>query len=203
LKATISSPFSSVNVSAPRAASLVAAAAKGDERAWGELVDRFGGLVWSVARSYRLSEADAADVSQTTWLRLAEHLGRLREPDLVGAWLATTARREALRVIRRASRVDALPEEGEWADASIPAPESGLVDDERRAALWAAFAGLSERCRTLLRVLLADPEPSYEEVSTTLGMPVGSIGPTRARCLDELRRSREIARISHGAGDSP
>lgn len=201
--ATISFPSASVNVSTPRVASLVAAAAKGEESAWNALVDRFGGLVWAVARSHRLSDADAADVCQTTWLRLAEHVSRLREPELVGPWLATTARREALRVLRRASRVDALPDDGDWADASLPAPEAGLVDAERRTALWTAFAALSERCQTLLRALLADPEPRYEQVSAVLGIPVGSIGPTRARCLEELRRSRDIARISLGATDSP
>src|SRR4051794_3498545 len=95
-------------------APLVHAAAGGDEAAWNALVDRFSGLVWAVARAHRLGAADAADVSQTTWLRLVENLTRLRDPEAVGAWLASTARREALRVLRRGSREAALPEDGDW-----------------------------------------------------------------------------------------
>lgn len=161
------------------------AAAEGDQAAWNGLVDRYNGLVWSVARAHRLPTADASDVVQTTWLRLVEHLDRLQDPERVGAWLATTARREALRALRGAARqvvTGELPESG--SDAFVGA---ALLIAERDRALWQAFGGLSERCQALLRILVADPPPSYEEVGAALEMPIGSIGPTRARCLERLR----------------
>lgn len=166
-------------------AELVRAAADGDQGAWNELVDRYNGLVWSVARSHRLSTPDASDVVQTTWLRLVEHLGGLQDPERVGAWLATTARREALRALRHSARQtpsEELPE--------TPTDEhlgAAMLEAERDQALWKAFGGLSERCQTLLRILVADPPPSYDEISGALDMPIGSIGPTRARCLERLR----------------
>jgi RNA polymerase sigma factor (sigma-70 family) len=166
-------------------AELVRAAAEGDTAAWNGLVDRYNGLVWSVARSHRLSMADASDVVQTTWLRLVEHLGRLQEPERVGAWLATTARREALRALRHSSRqvpTEELPETPTETHLG-----AALLEAERDRALWQAFGGLSERCQTLLRILVSDPPPSYEEISAALDMPIGSIGPTRARCLERLR----------------
>ena len=166
-------------------AELVAAAAEGDQVAWDGLVDRFNGLVWSVARAHRLSPVDAADVVQTTWLRLVEHLGRLQEPERVGAWLATTARRECLRVLRHSARQ--IPSEELPEEASNAPLDAGLLSEERDRALWQAFGGLSARCQELLRVLVAEPPPSYEDVSAALDMPIGSIGPTRARCLERLR----------------
>jgi len=167
---------------------LVLAARRGDESAWEGLVSEFAGLVWSIARAHRLDAADAADVSQTTWLRLAENLDRIREPRRVGAWLAATARHECLRTVRRAGReVPAGEVEPEPAQASGPSAADRLFRTERDAALWQGFGGLSESCQSLLRILMGDPAPSYEEVSEALDMPVGSIGPTRARCLERLR----------------
>jgi RNA polymerase sigma factor (sigma-70 family) len=170
----------------------VLAAAAGDSRAWDRLVERFSGLVWAVARSHRLSEADAADVSQTTWLRLAEHLQRLRQPERVGGWLATTARNESLRVLRRCARLvpmaDALDS---LLDEGCPEVDRRLLDQERDAALWEAFLAMPHGCQRLLRTLMADPAPSYAEVSAALGMPVGSIGPRRGRCLEHLRSTTE------------
>lgn len=166
-------------------ASLVHAAAAGDRAAWDALVDRYNGLVWSVARSYRLSTVDASDVVQTTWLRLVEHLGRLQDPERVGAWLATTARRECLRTLRHSARMVAVEDPPE--QVTEPQLDAALLMEERDRALWQAFGGLSERCQALLRLLVADPPPSYDEVSVALDMPVGSIGPTRQRCLDRLR----------------
>jgi len=178
---------------------LVERAAAGDECAWRELVDELGGLVWAVARSHRLSDADAADVAQTTWVRLVEHLDRLDDPACVGAWLATTARRECLGVLRRSARLvphgDELPEEVDDA----PAPGAALLARERDAALWAAFARLGGRDRALLRMLVADPAPSYEEIGAALEMPIGSIGPTRARALARLEREVERIGVTHGA----
>jgi RNA polymerase sigma factor (sigma-70 family) len=182
---------------------LVAAAADGDDQAWGALVQRFSGLVWSISRAHGLGPADAADVSQTAWLRLVEHLTRIREPDRVGAWLAATTRHECIRVLRRAGRqvpTDIEPEA--HADDDLPAMESRLVAGQEQAALWRAFETLPPRCRTLLRILMADPPPNYTEVAAALDMRIGSIGPTRARCLDRLRQTPEVARIKPDAARS-
>ena len=167
----------------------VRAAASGDHRAWDALVDDFGGLVWAVARAHRLCDADAADVAGATWLLLVEHLGDLREADRVGAWLATTARRECLRVLRGAQRQVPTGDD-------IEAEPADATD----VALWRAFARLPERDQALLRLLVADPAPSYEEISAALEMPIGSIGPTRARSLERLRR--ELARDGLVAADA-
>lgn len=167
---------------------LVKGAASGDQAAWDALVARYTNLLWSIARGYRLERTDAADVVQVAWLRLVEHLPRLRDPERVGAWLATTVRRECLQVVSRRKRdlpvvddvFDAVP------DTSAPV-DARLLADEQAATLWTAFEQISGRCQHLLRVLMADPPPSYVEVSEVMEMPVGSIGPTRARCLDRLR----------------
>lgn len=188
---------------AQQVGTLVRRAADGDASAWEALVRRFEGLVWAVARGFGLGSADAADVSQTTWLRLVEHLGRIREPDRVGAWLATTARHECLRVLRYSGRQIPTSDDVEMVDeVELRRPEEAMVTAERDSSLWELFDRLSARCRLLLRLLVADPQLSYAEVSTTLGMPIGSIGPTRARCLDHLRRLAEGAGISHHLGDS-
>lgn len=176
-------------------ANLVAAAGTGDRAAWDALVGRFAGLVWSIPRDHGLSAADAADVSQTTWLRLAEHLGRIREPERLCAWLATTARNESVRTLRRAQRQKPLdPASASFVREDGHAIDSDLLEAERDAALWRAFEALPSFCQVLLRTLMSDPTPSYADVSATLGMPVGSIGPNRNRCLDRLRRRAEFAR---------
>jgi RNA polymerase sigma factor (sigma-70 family) len=172
----------------PYLAELVRAAGDGDQRAWEGLVDRFSGLVWSVARAHGLSRADAADVSQTAWLRLVEHLHRLRDPERVGTWLASTARHEALRILRRDRRqVPVGDHELEGSGPEAESPEARALAVERSDLLWRAFAELPQRCQQLLRVLMADPPPSYQQVAVALDMPIGSIGPTRGRCLDRLR----------------
>jgi RNA polymerase sigma factor (sigma-70 family) len=168
----------------------VRAAADGNEGAWDKLVERFSTLVWSVLRAYGLAEADAADVFQTTWLRLVEHLGGIQNPGGIGAWLATTARRESLRVLRAGGRV--VPTEDltrlEHAGADQPTPETLWLRSERSTELWRALLSLTARCQRLLRVLMASPPPSYAEVAAALDMPVGSIGPVRSRCLEQLRQ---------------
>lgn len=169
-------------------ARLVRSVAAGDQRGWDALVDEFGSMIWAVARAHRLGDADAADVAQATWLRLFEHLKELREPGRVGAWLATTARRECLRILRGAHRhvpFDEATPEHESLEA--PAPEALLIA-ERDQALWHSFQRLRATDRALLRMLMADPRPAYEEISAALDMPVGSIGPTRARALERLRQ---------------
>ena len=174
---------------------LVRAAADGDRAAWDALVDRFGELIWAIARGLGLSRADAADVCQTTWLRLAEHVGRLRQPDRVGGWLATTARNEALRTLKRAARqvpTDWQADPGPARGYDEPPPDQRILDDERNAALWKAFDGLPGPCKVLLRYLIVEPPPTYAEVSAVLDIPTGTIGPRRNRCLDNLRRSSAV-----------
>ena len=167
----------------------LAAAAAGDRASWDALVDRFNALVWSVARAFRLSDEDAADVVQTTWLRLLDHLDRIEEPQRLGSWLATTARRECLHTLRRTSREPALEVIEIMATVPDPRPpvDHELLRGERDIALWALFERLSDGCRRLLRVMIATPPPSYADIAAALDMPVGSIGPTRARCLATLR----------------
>lgn len=176
---------------------LVTAAAAGDQEAWSALVERYSSLLWSVARSYRLPEADAADVVQTTWLRLVEHLDRIADPDRLPGWLATTVRRECMRLVRRAGH-EAFGALADTADDG-PALDAALLKDERDAALWQALGQLDGLCRQLLRVLMADPPPAYADVSAALDIPVGSIGPTRARCLAKLRRLASIRQLADGS----
>ena len=175
---------------------LVHAAAGGDQQAWSVLVDRYSKLVWAVARNHRLSADDAAEVSQTTWLKLAEHIDRLQDPSKVGGWLATTARHEALRVLRGAGRQ--IPMGDDMPEPECPAVEldDELLRSERDTLLWQAFSRLPARDQALLRLLVSDPMPSYEEIGAAMGMPVGSVGPTRARCLERLRREAEIVELA-------
>jgi RNA polymerase sigma factor (sigma-70 family) len=166
---------------------LVRAAAVGDQAAWNALVERFQGLVWATARAHRLTRADASDVAQTVWLRLVENLDRIRDPERLGAWLATTARRECLRHIRLHGREQLSDDADVFESPSDDPLEVALLTGERDTALWQAFARLSERCQTLLRLLVSEDEPSYETIGAALGMPIGAIGPTRMRCLEKLR----------------
>lgn len=171
-------------------ATLVAAATAGDRRAWELLVERYSPTVWAVARGHRLNAADAADVFQTTWMRLFENLMRIHEPQRVGAWLATTARRECLGVLRRSARQVAS---GQDFDAIRDVegsrnPARMLMAEERRVLVDELVRQLPIRSQILLRLLAADTPLSYLEISEALEMPVGSIGPTRARALSQLRR---------------
>ena len=175
---------------------LVAAAAEGDAAAWSAIVDRYSPMIYGIARSFRLDAATAADVSQTVWLRLVENLGRLREPEHVGAWLAATTRHECLRIFRLAQRQVLSGDEAVFdGDGDAEPVEAGILRAERDDALWNAFDGLSDRCRQLLRVVVADPAPSYEEVAAAVGIAPGSVGPTRGRCLECLRRNVKGRRI--------
>jgi RNA polymerase sigma factor (sigma-70 family) len=176
-------------VGVPSAAELVSEAAHGDKAAWEELVSRYSGLVWSVARAYRLGPADAADVTQTVWMRLVEHLGRIRDPDHIGGWLATTTRHECLRLLRRSGRE--VPDDLLAVEQPVDpreSPEWIVLSRESRRLVWQALGRLSQRCQTLLRALSWSPDSSYAEISAALGIPIGSIGPTRMRCLEHLRK---------------
>ncbi|MGH8838591.1 MAG: RNA polymerase sigma factor [Jiangellaceae bacterium] len=174
----------------PSTSDLLRDAAGGDQRAWDHLVERYSRLVWAVTRGHRLAYADSADVFQTTWLRLVEHLGQLRDPEHLAGWLSTTARHECLRVLRMGRRERPDDDIAAGADpqgSAGPGPEAALLVDEERATVAAAFGRLPERCQALLRLVVAEPGLSYIEISLALGIPVGSIGPTRGRCLSHLR----------------
>ncbi|WP_252446610.1 RNA polymerase sigma factor [Pseudonocardia humida] len=170
-------------------AGAVRRAATGDQDAWDSIVRSFSGLVWTVANGHRLGPADTAEVLQTTWLRLLENLTRIREPERLGGWLATTARRESLRMLRLRGRELPTDDEGVFTrePSSSPTPEEAVLDRDRDRRLWHAFSRLPDRCRRLLHLVVV-LQPPYAEVATIMQIPVGSIGPTRARCLDRLRR---------------
>jgi RNA polymerase sigma factor (sigma-70 family) len=170
-------------------ARLVKRAGAGDTRAWERLIDKYGRLIWSITREFKLLESDAADVFQTTWTRLIEHIDRLEHPSRVGAWLATTARNECLRCLASHKRLvlaheDVMLDGSAEHDAEI---DEGLLAQERAEVVRAAMAHLPRRWQRLLELLMADPPASYAEISNKLGLPVGSIGPTRGRCLARLR----------------
>jgi RNA polymerase sigma factor (sigma-70 family) len=178
---------------------LVRRARAGDQGAWDEIVERFAPLVWGICRRHRLSVADADDVGQSLWLGLLEHLDALRDPAALPGWIATTTRRECLKVHddarRRRSPVDPAGADDDvlGADPTAPPVDEGLLVEERRAAVRAAFAGLAPQCRRLLALLVSDPPLPYARIAEVLGVPVGGLGPTRARCLEKLRRSEALA----------
>lgn len=167
---------------------LLAAAAAGDQVAWNALVDRYHRLVWSVVRTYRVDQATAADVTQTVWLRLVEHCQRIREPEKLPSWLATTARHEALRAIRQLGRQTPTDFELDLRDDTQPELDERLVEDETEREVLIAFQRLSDDCRQLLRLLSIDPPMDYDGIAVAWGRPPGSIGPTRDRCLKRLRQ---------------
>jgi RNA polymerase sigma factor (sigma-70 family) len=168
---------------------LVAAAAAGEPLAWSQLIDRYAVLIRSVCRSHRLCDADADDVAQLTWLRAVEHIGRLRDPHRFGAWVGTIARHECLAVLRGRKRVVPTADEVQQPlFAQHVDPDEVELAAERRDAVRSALAALPERQRTLLRLLHSESAPSYEAIGLELGMPVGSIGPTRGRALERLQQ---------------
>jgi RNA polymerase sigma factor (sigma-70 family) len=166
---------------------LLGAAGRGDDRAWEELVRRYGGLVTATVRTFRLQDADAADAEQRTWLRLVEHHRGVRDPGHLGGWLATTATRECLGILRahRAvtdlADVDALPDP----DGDV---EQRVIDAEEATHLWNVVTLLPPRGRAVVHALFADEKTPYAEVARATGIPVGSLGPTRARVLRQLRQ---------------
>jgi RNA polymerase sigma factor (sigma-70 family) len=182
----------------PSVVTLVNRVGGGDQEAWNELVERYSPLVWSICARCQLSREDIDDVGQSVWLLLVEKIGGLREPAALPGWLVTTTKRECLRILGAARREDPgglLPEDQMPPDPAGTMIEQELIVAERNAALRAAFAELQRGCHELLSMLISDPPRSYAEISATLGIPVGSIGPTRARCLDRLRRSRHLAAV--------
>jgi RNA polymerase sigma factor (sigma-70 family) len=170
-------------------AMLVRRAAEGDKWAWERLVDQFGRLIWSITRDFRLPESDASDVFQATWLRLLEHIDRLEYPARVGSWIATTARHECLRCVAGRKKILLVQDDSALSDAFAHAPEAdeGILAAERAVAVRDAMSLLPWRWQRMLELLMADPPASYAEISDQLGLPVGSIGPTRGRCMERLR----------------
>jgi RNA polymerase sigma factor (sigma-70 family) len=179
----------------PSVTDLVTRAMHGDEQAWDALVERYAPLVWSICRRYRLSDADAHDVSQSVWLGLVNHLGKLREPGALPGWLATTTRRECGKVRHEAQAAGNVLDTGNIPDEQARMAEQELLVAERHAALREAVTRLSPTCQRLIAILIEDPPVPYAQISARLGIPVGSIGPCRGRCLDKLRRSPAIAAL--------
>jgi len=196
---------------------LVERAAAGDAGAWDELVERYAPLVLSVVRRHRLQAADGEDVVQTLWLRLVEHLPDLRDPRALPGWIVSTASHECLRVLRLNRRVrpfDPLdqvdapgPADPRREDGSAPVEAEVILEmaaASRHEALLSAFADLPESQRRLLLLLVTDPPLTYAEISARLGVPIGSIGPSRARALERIRRHPAVAaRIEQPAPQTP
>ncbi|MHB1498078.1 MAG: RNA polymerase sigma factor [Acidimicrobiales bacterium] len=170
-------------------ATLVQLAGEGCGKAWQELVCRFGGMIAATGRRYRLSAADVAELQQVTWLRLVENLHKIEQPERVGGWLATTARRESLQLLRRASKYHGGADQmlANLPDQHLPEPDAKPIAEERAAVVRAAWQRLSPRCQELLSLLMVDDPLSYKDLSELLQVPIGSLGPTRGRCLERLR----------------
>jgi RNA polymerase sigma factor (sigma-70 family) len=181
----------------PTVVALVTRAAGSDPAAWKEIVERYVPLVWSICARFQLGTSDREDVAQNVWLLLVEQLGKLREPAALPGWLATTTHRECLRVVTAARKSERL---GTGLDDALQFVDNTIIDEEilmaeRNAALRVAFAELPPRYQQLLAMLAQDPPVSYAEISATLQIPVGSIGPQRARCLERLRKSPALAAL--------
>jgi RNA polymerase sigma factor (sigma-70 family) len=177
---------------------LVTRARNGDNQAWDALVGRYAPLIWSICRRQRLDRADTEDVSQNVWLQLVYHLDQIHDPAALPGWLATVTRRECLRILKATRRslaagnvidAEAIPDEQDRT------AEQELLAAERHAALREALGDLPPSGQQLILLLLQDPPLSYADISARLGVPVGSIGPTRRRCLDKLRHHPAIAAL--------
>jgi RNA polymerase sigma factor (sigma-70 family) len=178
-----------------------------DEHGWNALIEDYQSIINSVCRRYRLKPEDAADVSQTVWTKAIDNLDRIRELRAMPAWIKTTAVRAALAVLRARDRLTLLDfsqdNSASWTPLT-PSPsdsevDARMVDAERRAAVRAGLAELTESHRALLSLLVADPPITYQQISDQLGLPVGSIGPTRARCLRKLAATTSIRALDERA----
>jgi len=181
---------------------MVCRAAAGDESAWEELVGQYNGLLLSIAKAFRLTSEEAADAAQTTWLRLVQHIDRLREPEKVCGWLSSTMRHECTRVVRQRRREQLIDD---WTGWSIgddgDSIDADLLLAERNALLWQVVDRLPARQRQLLHALSTSATPSYNQVSVQLSMAVGTIGPTRARAVRRLRKLLTEAGATEGGLD--
>jgi RNA polymerase sigma factor (sigma-70 family) len=184
----------------PVVADLVARARNGDKQAWDALVERYAPLIWSICRRHGLDDADAEDVGQNVWLKLADQLEKIRIPAALPGWLATTTRRECGRILRvppGARETGQAPDAQTIPDDDARTAEDELLTAERHAALREAFADLPPCCQQLIALLTENPPPSYAQISARLGLPAGSIGPNRGRCLDKLRRHPAITALTN------
>jgi len=187
----------------PPVTDLVARARSGDKQAWDALVERYAPLIWSICYRHRLDAADAADVSQSVWLRLVDQLGKIREPAALPGWLATTTRRECRLVLRTAHGSQPpgyAPDVETMPDVRAATAEQEVLAAERHAALRQAFGALDPFSQQLIGLLIQDPPVPYTEISARLGIAVGSIGPYRARCLEKLRRHPAVAALIEAGG---
>jgi RNA polymerase sigma factor (sigma-70 family) len=184
------SPATTGNTTSPlQAAELLRHAANGDPTAWEEILRRYSGLVRAKVRAFRLQDADAHDVLQTTWLRLAENLHRIQHPERLAGWLATTAARECLHILNHTKRTPPLTDAMvDYTADPAPSPEQRVIDAHTTHTLRTLIAELPPRRRRLLRALFTDHPTSYTELSRATGIPLGSIGPTRNRALHQLRQ---------------
>jgi RNA polymerase sigma factor (sigma-70 family) len=182
----------------PQVTALVTRAANGDRQAWEALVERYAPLIWSICHRYQLGGVDADNIGQTVWLLLVDHLGELRAPGALAGWLATTTRRECARARRTAWRPQPaahLLEAESIPDTQTPTAEQELLAAEQHAALREASTRLPRCCQQLLALLIGDQPMSYAQISAQLGIPAGSIGRRRGRCLSKLRRDPAIAAL--------
>jgi RNA polymerase sigma factor (sigma-70 family) len=199
----------------PAAAALPTRAAAGDQGAWDEIVERYAPLVWSICTRFRLSDRDIEDVAQNVWLRLVEQLGKLPEPAALPSWLATTTRRECLRIVTAARGPEPSETEPSATEPSETEPHEAVpvVDDtvvdaeiamaERHTALRAALAELPPGCQPLIGMLVSDPPHSDAAISTALGIPAESIGPRLARCLELMRESSALLGLAEAGVNRP
>jgi RNA polymerase sigma factor (sigma-70 family) len=170
-------------------AELLHAVRERQQEAWEALVGRHNRRLWALARAEGLSSTSASDAVQTTWLALLDNIDRIRKPDALAIWLTQVVKHEAMRLSKQLKRVESLDDGmADVADRSAPAVDQGLLRGERLQDLRRAFARLSATCQKLLRLLFSDADLSYAEIAAALGRPIGAIGPSRARCLAELRR---------------
>ena len=183
-------PDTPVETLASRAGAAFAAYQSGEQDRMSELVDLVTPLLWHTVRAQRVGHDQAEDIVQTTWLRLVHHAETINDPRAVLAWLIVTAKRESWRVVKDAQRLRPLPETEDLetsGDLMTDGPETAAMATLEGRVLWGHLESLTERCRSLLRVVAFSDRPDYAAVATALGMPVGSIGPTRGRCLAKLR----------------
>lgn len=175
---------------------LATRARHGEQQAWNALVERYSPLIWSICRRHRLGDADAEDVGQSVWLQMVQQLGRIHDPAALPGWLVTVTRRECLRVVlltRKPLTAGSVPDAGNLPDQEARTAAEELLAAERHAALREAFLDLPPSDQRLIALLIEDPPVPYAQISARLGIPIGSIGPTRSRCLDKLRRHPAIA----------
>jgi RNA polymerase sigma factor (sigma-70 family) len=189
----------------PVVTDLVSRARNGDKKAWDALVERYAPLIWSICSRHQLGGAEADDAGRSVWLQLVDHLDTISDPAALAGWLAATTRRECGRVARAAQAPRAAgpaPYAQTIPDEQAGTAEHELLAAQRSAALREAFLDLPLSCRRLITMLIEDPPVPYAQISAKLGIPVAGIGPTRSRCLDELRRHPAIAALINAEAET-